>query len=101
MTRGYDPRWDITLRYGEGGERYVYELLHMSPGEHIEVKRKSYIDDHFYFETEQSPRADGTFGPSGLNTTKADHWAFVIADTGVVVIVPTRLLRERFGHALG
>ena len=102
MTRrGYAPRWDFTLPYGEAGEQYVYELLSMPAGAHVEVKRKSYTDDRFYVEVEQSPADDGDYRPSGLATTSADYWAFVIAETGVIVIVPTALLRERLSDALG
>jgi hypothetical protein len=96
----YEPRWDFTVGYGEDGEKTVAELLHIPDGSHIEVKRKSYVDDKFYVELEQSPHATGDFKPSGLRTTEADYWAFLIADTGVVVLVPTTLLQKTLAYAL-
>ncbi len=101
MTRGYQPDFDFTLEYGQGGEDLTWQVLHMPHKSRIEVKRKTYVDDEFYLEVRHDPGRRGRWAPSGLATTKADWYAFVVADTGVILLVPTELLRSRFPGALG
>jgi hypothetical protein len=91
MTNGYQPEWDIDRETGEVGEDTVRALL----GNHnFEVKRKSRVDDTLYIELEQDPGAKDCWQPSGLNVTKAEYWAFVVNDTGVVLFFPTALLKR-------
>ena len=78
MTEGYEPRWDIDLEYGAEGEVLVRNLLGFSDVE-VEVKRKRYADDLFYVETHYDPGGRGNYKPSGINTTQAEYWAYVIA----------------------
>lgn len=89
---GHEPRWDIDLAYGEDGEATVADLLGASAAR-VEVKRKRRRDFKFYVETAQSPLANDAYQPSGINTSEADYWAFVIADTGIIVCVPRERLR--------
>ncbi len=88
----YQPEWDIDLSYGAEGEKTVAGLLGLG-GQCVEVKHKRRLDMGFYVETWQSPGASGDYKPSGINVTRADVWAYVIGDTGVVVLVPTVVLR--------
>jgi hypothetical protein len=88
----YRPEWDIDRRYGEHGEKIVSRILDLDAAQ-IEVKRKRKSDDKFYVEIAQDPGATGSYKPSGINTTRASHWAFVIGETGAVVLIPTPLLR--------
>jgi hypothetical protein len=94
VSRGYNPDFDIDRDYGEGGEGTVRRALGLSD-KRIEVKRKSYPDDKFYVELEHDPGARGRFSPSGLARTRAEYFGYVIADTGIVVLFPTELLRRR------
>lgn len=52
------------------------------------------LDSYFYVETHQSPRTRDEYKPSGINTTRAAYWAFCIADTNVIVMVPTPVVRQ-------
>lgn len=100
MTRGYQPEFDIDRVYGEGGESTVRHLLELDASR-IEVKRKSFVDDEFYVEVRHDPGRRDQYRPSGIATTKAEYFAYVIADSGVILLVPTKLLRERLPDALG
>lgn len=86
-----EPRFDIDVKYGRQGELQIADYLTwLAEGNgRIEVKRKSYIDLEFYVEVEHDPGRTGVFRPSGISITTAAAWAFVIADTGISLIVPT------------
>lgn len=87
----YRPEWDIDREYGEDGEDTVRRFLALDKSR-IETKRKRIRDDVFYVETHQSPLLGG-FRPSGINTTAAEYYIYVIADTGVLVAIPVPLLK--------
>ena len=96
---GYEPRWDIDRPYGEDGETLAANVLGL-PAEHLEVKRKRYEDGLFYVELEHDPGGTDDYRPSGLETTKAEYYAYVIGSTGVVVLIPVPLLKEVVERAL-
>lgn len=83
---GWFPQWDNDLEYGQAGEAFICEVFPEIDDGRTEVKRKRYIDDLFYVEYE-CRRADG-WQPSGIATSTASMWAFVIADTGLALVVP-------------
>ena len=87
------PDWDIDRSYGEAGEQSFRRLMGLDR-ERFEVKRKRYRDDKFYVETHQLIRGASKYVPSGINTTRAEYWAYMIADTGVTVLFPTAALRS-------
>jgi hypothetical protein len=97
LTRGYQPDFDIDRQYGDEGEGTVRRALDLSD-KRIDVKRKRYADDKFYVELEHDPGARGQFRPSGLTRTRADYFAYVIADTGIIVLFPTEVLRRRIAR---
>lgn len=91
-----ESRWDHDLPYGEDAQEYVERVVWstLTAGRvRIEDKRKRRMDNKFYVELQQDPGRMGRYVPSGLSTSEADLWAFVIADTGVVVWVPAVRLR--------
>ena len=92
--RGYFPDFDLDRDYGEDGEDTVRDVLGLATNR-IEVKHKSYADDKFYVELEHDPGGRGQYKPSGLTTTKAEYFTYVIADTGVIVFIPVPYLRQR------
>ena len=99
MTRA-EPRWDIDLPYGKQGECQLGDYLTwIAEGNgRVEVKRKRYLDVEFYVETHCDKGRLGDYRPSGITVTEADMWAFVIADTGLALCVPTELLRAAILH---
>jgi hypothetical protein len=93
MTENYDHRFDLELGYGQEGEDRVADLLGLA-GSTVEVKRKRYTDLKFYVEVAQCPRGSLDYKASGINTTEADYWVYVVADTGVVVLIPRERLKR-------
>jgi hypothetical protein len=93
MTTNHQPKWDIDLAYGEAGEQFVTNLLAGAPSK-FEVKTKRYLDFKFYVETHQFPSGATEWKDSGIQTTYADYWVYVVGDTGVVMFVPTERLRQ-------
>jgi hypothetical protein len=100
MTRDLSD-FDLDFAYGHEGEQLVRDIL--TGGLTVEVKRdRRWIETgNIYIETEFYSRSTHKWIPSGLNKTKADHWAFVLET--LVVIVTIDILRktvEKHGRAI-
>lgn len=84
MEFNSDFRWD--LKVGQLQEQWLADLLQSKT---LEVKRD--------FKASQTGRVFVEFfcrgKPSGIATTQADHWAFIL-DDGIVVILPTDRLKK-------
>lgn len=96
MKRKGEPRFDLDYSYGRQGELQIGDFLKWIAEGHgqVEVKRKRYLDLWFYVETHCDKGRRGVFEPSGILGTTAAAWAFVIADTGISLIVPIDELRQ-------
>lgn len=102
--RSDGPDFDFDLAYGKTGERVAETAARwFALGDpRIEVKRKRRYDDDLYVELEADKGATGQrWEPSGLATTRAHLWAFVVADTGIVLFFPTSLLRWAIENGAG
>jgi hypothetical protein len=93
--------FDIDLAFGQEGESLVKDLL--TGGQTIEVKRDKRWKEtgNLYIETECYFNRTHSWGPSGINVTKAAYWAFVLED--MVLIIPTEALKyavEEFGSSI-
>lgn len=88
----YNPSHDFEadLSYGELGEELARSIFDGTM--RVEVKRKRKKDNLFYLEMEQKPRGKD-WKPSGLATTEADYFAFVVGNTEVLHFFPTFKLR--------
>jgi len=94
MTRveGYEPRFDIDFSRGLIGENLVSDLPQAINSGTVEVKTdyRAETTGNFYVETWQYGQADESDKKqSGINTTKADSWAFVIPQTGAMFLIKT------------
>lgn len=83
--------FDIDLRNGQLGEQSVANLLTIDT---VEVKTDFRWKNtgNLYIETECWKNASQHWEHSGINVTKASHWAFNLE--GVVVIVTTQDLKD-------
>lgn len=95
-----NSNWDIDLRHGKDGENMVANLLSI---ETVEVKndRRWSETGNVYIETDCYYQNSMAWEPSGITTSKASHWAFVLDD--VAVILPLERLKkivERFGRPI-
>lgn len=91
--------FDLDLTFGQEGESLVKELL--TGGQTIEVKRdrKWVSTGNVYVETECFFNRTNSWGPSGINVTKANYWAFVLEEG--IFIMPTNAVKyavEEFGR---
>lgn len=84
MSNGYDPRWDIDLRAGKRGEWLAEAHLRIDT---VEVKHdfRALDTGNLYIE-DRCQRRDG-WHPSGVATSEADAWAFVLDERGPVVLL--------------
>jgi hypothetical protein len=84
--------FDLDLSVGHQGESLVNELL--TGGKTVEVKTDLKWKDtgNLYIETLCWSHNKNTWYPSGLDSTKADYWAFVLE--GATLLVPTDALRS-------
>jgi len=80
--------FDIDLEYGIAGENHVLGLLNGAMK--VEVKTDRMAHSTGNLAVEYSSRGL----PSGIATTKADYWAFVIGDNNTVIFIPTERLKE-------
>jgi hypothetical protein len=96
LSNGRQPAFDHDYAYGRQGELLVAGLMDgiRAGSARVETKHKSIPDPLLYVETFHDPDRTGTYIPSGLSVSTADYWAFVIAETGIVVWVPTARLRR-------
>ena len=96
-------QFTAALAYGKDGEAYARHVGEaLAAGEQrAEVKRKSRKDLGFYIETEQNARNRGQWKQGGINATPAEFYAYVIADTGILVVLPTTTVRRAVESGLG
>ena len=80
-------KFDLDLRDGQWAEELVSDIL--SGAKTVEVKRDFLNREtgYVFIETHQNGR------PSGILTTEADYWAFVVMNNRVL-FVPTEHLRR-------
>jgi hypothetical protein len=94
MGEGYFPDFDHDFSVGKRGEALVGELRAEWVAGKVEVKydRHAHRTGNIYIEFE-CRRADG-WQPSGIATTKATHWAYVVASGPLYFVLPTPVLRS-------
>jgi hypothetical protein len=79
--------FDLDFRFGQQGENSVANLLSI---ETVEVKtdRRWKETGNVYIETYFYSLASQDWIPSGINITKATHWAFKLEDAVLLVETP-------------
>lgn len=82
-----ERNFDIDLQIGESGENKLYDLL---AGSKLEVKHDlmAYSTGNIAIEYESRGKL------SGLSTTQATYWAFVLAEIETIVVIETNRLKE-------
>lgn len=93
-----DSNWDLDLRAGLAGESKVADLLSLDTLE-VKTDRRWHETGNIYVETECWIQASQSWEISGLRTTQATHWAYVLEDC--VIIVPTYRLKEAIWENVG
>lgn len=90
QSQGYNPDFDIDLAHGLAGERQVGDVLLST----LEVKsdRQAARTGNVWLEYECRGR-DGVWRDSGIRTSRAKHFAYVIGDV-LILVVPMELMRR-------
>lgn len=94
ISEGYEPRFDIDNAYGQEGERYVANIIDGFTNGRVEVKRDAISQKSKRVYVEYKCRRGDMWVPSGLATTEADVWVFVLGDSGIFVGVGTDALKQ-------
>ncbi len=100
----YEPRWDLELAKGHAAELHTLQLLTGMALGTVEVKQdaRAASTGNLFVEY-QCGRRDGTWRPSGIATTEADAWAFLLPPAPLLLVIPTAplLVIARAAHAAG
>lgn len=93
---GYEPRFDIDLAVGAQAEMFVVNIIKsLGAGSGaIEVKYDARYQDTGKVYVEYQCRKRGKWTPSGIATTTADFWAFVLGMDAFLFIVATDKLKD-------
>lgn len=102
-AHGYEPRWDADFEVGRQGELWVQSIVESLAGDAREVKTDERFADTGNLYVEYECKRRGKYQPSGIATTEAPVWAFVLQLDGVVLVVATDLLKQvaRKQHSRG
>jgi hypothetical protein len=92
LSEGYEPSWDIDRRVGARGEAQAASHIDAYAAGRVEVKtdERAATTGNVYVEYE-CRRADG-WHASGIATTRADYWTFVVG--GLMLTVHTDTLKR-------
>jgi hypothetical protein len=94
LAKGYEPSFDIDYQVGAQGELFVADIIDSltKGGTRVEVKRDEKVEQtgNVYLELECLKR--GAYVPSGIATSKAEFWAFVLP-RNVLIVAPTESVR--------
>lgn len=88
----YEPRFDIDAEYGRQAELFVDDIRAGLRDGSVEVKRDGRWKDTGNLFVEFKCLRRGKWEPSGIATTAAEVWVFVIER--LAVVIPTDLLKE-------
>jgi hypothetical protein len=88
------PNWDIDRKIGEHAELWVSDIRKAFECGSVEVKRdmKAMSTGNLYVEYECL--RGGIYRPSGIATTKADAWCFVVIEDALAIIIETEKLKN-------
>jgi hypothetical protein len=93
-AEGYEPRFDVDYEYGHQGELFVGFVIEALKRDRVEVKRDARYSQTGNFYVEYECRRNGHWCKSGIATSEAELWAFVLGDSGMCVVIPTQSLKE-------
>lgn len=88
---GYEPRFDIDYEFGKQGELFVTRIIDALGTHRVEVKNDARfaVTGNVYVECFCQRR--GKFRPSGIATTEAEFWVFVLNDVACVAVTTAYL----------
>lgn len=96
MTSGYEPRWDIDSERGRQAEEWVGHIRKGLQSGSVEVKldERSMDTGNIYVEYRSYNRTLGEFVDSGITTTQASVWVFVLIQKSLAICIETTMLKR-------
>lgn len=91
LSPGYEPRFDIDYALGHQGELYVQDIVRSLGTDRIEVKTDERAMQTGRVFVEYQCKKLGGWASSGIATTQAEFWAFVVGGDTIVVCPMWRL----------
>lgn len=93
---GYEPRWDINAESGAQAQTWVVDIIQMlkDGSGSIEVKRDAWVAITRRLYIEKECLRQGEWVASGLQTTEAKLWAFVLGPHPGILFFCTDWLRR-------
>lgn len=93
MADGYEPRFDIDMEIGRQGEIFITSVIDaLKGGASVEVKTDERALSTGNIYVEYLCLRSGVWEKSGLATTEAEVWAYVLGDSALCI--PTSRLKE-------
>jgi hypothetical protein len=92
--------FDLDLEYGEAGESHLLSILKGAKKVEVKTDRLAHVTGNVAVEFRCNGRR------SGISTTEADYWAFVLLDGKLIIMIRTEELKEvarknyRLGHVV-
>jgi hypothetical protein len=90
-SKGYNPAFDLDLKFGEVWEHKLHDLLTEKGKVEVKTDRMAHKTGNIVIEFESRGK------PSGIATTGADYWMYWIENSGIGIFIPTDKLREIVG----
>lgn len=90
---GYEPRFDIDYEFGKQGELFVQNIIAALGTDRIEVKHDARYEQTGNIYVEFRCLRKGEWTQSGIATTGAEFWAFVLHEGSSCVFVSTDALK--------
>ncbi len=87
----YEPRWDLDFRRGQRGENIVRSVVEGMMAGTVEVKTDDAAVQTGRVYVEHACRKQGMWTHSGIATSQADFWVFVVGE--MLLGLPTDVLR--------
>lgn len=79
QAKGYEPRFDLDLQYGQAGEHWLMWLGKSDAKVEVKTERDTWRETgNICFEYECRGK------PSGVATTQSDYWVHLLAIDGIV-----------------
>jgi len=93
-AQGYFPDFDMDLTDGLKGEDYVESVLTNLSTIEVKTDRRAHETGNLYIEVYQFSHPDQSDKrPSGLSTSRAQHWVFTTPGLKGFIVIQTEMLK--------
>jgi hypothetical protein len=79
--------FDLDLKFGVSGENLLLSIFDGSKKVEVKTDRMAHITGNIAVEYKWNGK------PSGISTTQADYWAFLIEDNKFIIFIETEKLK--------